>query len=83
MSDCQLHQDLITRNQYIRGYDSVGLLWEQKAAAVLDCIGSPSHRVSAAVALAKACRVPWSSCIAKVVEETCQLTHDGLEFISE
>ena len=68
-------QDLINRYKYQRGYDSAGLLWEQKAVEVVSCIHVPSYKVDAVVELARYCHVPWSKCISDIVDTTCRLTN--------
>ncbi|XP_067943419.1 kinetochore-associated protein 1-like [Watersipora subatra] len=72
-------KDLISRYKYDRGYDSTGLLWEQKAVEVVGCMKIASYKVRATIELAKHCHAPWSKCIAALVESTCCLTTEDLE----
>lgn len=70
-------QDLVDRNRYSRGYDPIGLVWEQKAVAVVNCINTDLYQVKAAMLLAKYCQVPWSECIEQTVERMSYYTCDG------
>jgi len=68
-------QHLIEKNKHIRGYDSTGLPWEQKAVAVIKCIEKLSQKVEGTVLLAAHCQMPWSRVVQSLVDSISQIDH--------